>query len=369
MTVVPLRVAVDLVFFTGRKGGTESYARGLFPALAGHEDLRFVGIGNRELAENPPAWFPGEIVALPVSGENRAAWAAAVALAVGPRARGIGADILHCPSNFGPAVRLLPTVVTVHDILPVRHPEWVPGGRARGVQTLIRATVRAASRIITDSHASAADVHELLGRPMADIDVIHLGVAPAPFDVFDRAISLPARQYLLAGGNRMPHKNFDRLLEAWTLIPAAERPKLVITGSHGEDPLGPTVRRLGLEDDVELRGWVSADELAELYDGASAYLFPTLFEGFGLPVLEAMTRGCPVIGSDIAVLREVGGDDMIYVDSLDPPAIAAAVRRIVSDPDAQAALATAGRKRAATFSWQRTADATAEVYRGLARAR
>jgi glycosyltransferase involved in cell wall biosynthesis len=363
----PLRIAVDLVFFTGHKGGTESYARGVFPHLADHDDFRFIGIGNRELAANPPSWFPGEIVSLPVSGENRVAWAAAEALAVGPRARLLGADLLHCPSNFGPAVRLLPTVVTVHDILPLRHPEWVPGGRSRGVQALTKATVRAASRIIADSHATAADVHELLGRPMADIDVIHLGVNPV--DVLDQPTERPARPYVLAGGNRMPHKNFDRLLEAWTRIPTDLRPKLVITGSHGDDPLLPTVARLGLSADVELRGWVSADELAALYDGASAYVFPTLFEGFGLPVLEAMARGCPVLGSDIPVLREVGGDDMAYFDPNDPESMAAAVRALLADPDAQTTMATAGRKRAATFSWKRTADATAEVYRRLARAR
>src|SRR2546429_452979 len=112
MSRAALRIAVDLVFYTGRKGGTESYARGLFTELASHDDLRLVGFGNRELAAEPPAWFPGEIVPLPVSGENRAAWAAAVAMGVGPCARGIGADILHCPSNFGPVLRLLPTVVT-----------------------------------------------------------------------------------------------------------------------------------------------------------------------------------------------------------------------------------------------------------------
>ncbi|HEX4725041.1 MAG TPA: glycosyltransferase family 1 protein, partial [Pseudonocardiaceae bacterium] len=121
-----------------------------------------------------------------------------------------------------------------------------------------------------------------------------------------------------------------------------------------------------LQDDVELLGWVSEDELAARYDHASAYVFPTLFEGFGLPVLEAMARGCPVLGSDIPVLHEVGGDDMSYFDPLDPAAIAVAVRKLVNDPDARSALAVAGRKRAATFSWQKTADATATIYRQLA---
>jgi glycosyltransferase involved in cell wall biosynthesis len=367
MSAVPIRIAVDLVFFTGRKGGTETYARELFPALAAHDDLRFVGIGNREVAGRPPEWFPGEIVTLPVSGENRVVWAAAIALGVGPRARSLGADILHCPSNFGPVARLLPTVVTVHDILAARHPEWVPGGRARGVRALNGATVRAASQVIAISHATAADVHELMGRQLADIDVIHQGVRQV--DALDRSTGPAARPFVLSIGNRMPHKNFDRLLEAWALIPAAERPKLVITGSHGDDPLRPIVRRLGLEGDVQLRGWVTEDELAALYNSASAYVFPTLFEGFGLPVLEAMAHGCPVVGSDIPVLHEVGGDDMAYFDPTDTTSIATAVRKVVNDVDAQAAMAAAGRKRAAAFTWQRTADATAEVYRRLARTR
>ncbi|WP_051766886.1 glycosyltransferase family 4 protein [Saccharothrix syringae] len=365
---MPLRIAVDLVYYTGRKGGTESYARGLFQALAAHDDLRFVGIGNRELAGRAVDWFPGEVVPLPVSGENRAAWAAAVAFAVGPRARSLGADLLHCPTNFAPLVRLLPTVVTVHDVQAIRHPEWVPGGRrqARGVQVLTRAAVRTANRVVVVSHATAADVHELLGRPTADIDVVHNGVDR----VVDTAPAAPAgRPYVLTGGNRMPHKNFDRLLEAWALIPAAERPRLVVTGSHGDDPLRPVVERLDLGGDVELREWVSPEELAALYDGASAYAFPTLFEGFGLPVLEAMARGCPVVGSDIPVLREVGGDDMAYFDPRDPAAIAAAVRRVVGDPGARAAMAAAGRRRAATFTWRRSADATAEVYRRVAGSR
>ena len=366
MAAVTLRIAVDLVFFTGRKGGTESYARGLFPALAAHEDLRFVGIGNRETAADPPAWFPGEVVALPVSGENRTAWAVAEALAVGPRARWLGAHLLHCPSNFGPVVRWLPTVVTVHDLLPLRHPEWVPGGRARGVQALTRATAWAASRIITVSQASAADVHEFLGRPASDIDVIYHGIEST--DAPDRVIDPLARPYLLSGGNRMPHKNFERLLQALALIPAMERPRLVITGAHGADPLRPVVEQLGLSDDVELRGWVSEEELAALYRGATAYLFPSLFEGFGLPVLEAMARGCPVIGSDIPVLHEVGGDDMIYVDARSPSAIATAVRRLVGDADTQMVMSAAGRKRAAMFTWERAADATAAVYRRVAAA-
>ena len=167
-----------------------------------------------------------------------------------------GADILHCPSNFGPAVRLLPTVVTVHDVLPMLHPEWVPDGRSWGVQALTRATVRAASRIITDSEASATDIRALWANH-PPIDVIPLGFDPPATP--ERESRVSERPYALAGGNRLPHKNFERLLLAWALISKAERPKLVITGSHGDDPLAPLVAALDLDDDVELLGWVAED--------------------------------------------------------------------------------------------------------------
>ncbi|XBB68495.1 glycosyltransferase family 1 protein [Nocardioides sp. WV_118_6] len=356
-----MRVAVELVYFTGRKGGTETYARRLFAALGALPDsgVELVGIAGRELRAAPPDWFPGEIVHLPVSGESRPQWAAGVALAVAPRARALRADLLHCPANFGPALHVLPTVVTVHDLLPLRHPEWVPGGRADAVRRLQRRTIAVADRVIADSAATAADVVALGGRVTADVDVVPLG-APEPSGVAPPPVPRP---FVLAGGNRMPHKNFDRLIEAWSLIPAGERPLLVVTGSHREDPLDAEVRRRGLAGDVDLRGWVDADELAGLYASASAYVFPTRFEGFGLPVLEAMAAGCPVLASELPVLREAGGAAMETFDPTSAPAIATAVRRLVADPARQEALRAAGRARAAEFTWRRTAEATVASYR------
>ncbi|GAA4095310.1 glycosyltransferase family 4 protein [Nocardioides kongjuensis] len=362
MTTESLRVAVELVYFTGRKGGTESYARELFPVLAEQPGVELVGIAGRELRGSRGRWFPGELVHLPVSGENRLQWAAAVALAVGPRARLLGADLLHCPANFGPAFRALPTVVTVHDLLPLKHPEWVPGGRSEGVRRLQLRTIAAADRLLADSAATASDITALTGRAPGDVDIAPLG-APAVRAAGPRTA---ARPFVLTGGNRMPHKNFPRLVEAWSLIPAAERPLLVVTGSHGADPLRVEVERLGLQRDVELRGWIDAAELAELYASASCYVFPTLFEGFGLPVLEAMASGCPVVGSDVAVLREVGGEAMARFDPWSAPAIAAAVRRVVADPGLRDRLRRAGLERAASMTWDRTARLTLGAYRRLA---
>lgn len=362
MTSASIRVAVELVYFTGRKGGTESYARRLLPALAEQPGVELVGIAGRELRGSRGAWFPGELVHLPVSGESRLQWAAAVAFAVGPRARLLGVDVLHCPANFGPAFRALPTVVTVHDLLPLKHPEWVPGGRSEGVRRLQLRTIAAADRLLADSAATAADITALTGRSADDVDVALLG-APG-VEVGERRTA--ARPFVLAGGNRMPHKNFPRLIEAWSLIPAAERPLLVITGSHGADPLRAEVARRGLEHDVDLRGWIDPAELAELYASASCYVFPTLFEGFGLPVLEAMAAGCPVVGSDIEVLHEVGGDAMARFDPSSAAAIAEAVRRVVADPAEQDRLRRAGLVRVAGLTWDRTARRTLDAYHRVA---
>jgi glycosyltransferase involved in cell wall biosynthesis len=136
------------------------------------------------------------------------------------------------------------------------------------------------------------------------------------------------------------------------------RPRLTITGSHGDDPLAAVVDRLGLGAFVELRGWLSRDELEGLYAEATALVFPTRFEGFGLPPLEAMSRGCPVIVSDIPVMHEVAGDAALYVDPLDAESIAGGIRSLLQAPRERERMSRAGLARAAEFSWEATADAT-----------
>lgn len=370
----PTRVAVDLVYFTGRKGGTETYAKNLFPTLAQvAPDLAFVGLTSSELGSVAPAWFPGAVVELPVSGENRLAWAAAEIGPVAVAARRIGADLLHCPANFGPAVRLLPTVVTIHDLLSFRHPELIGGGLAAGVSLLSKRAARAATRVLTDSRASAADIATYLGVGPDRVDVVPLaGSTPRP-GVTDPGVlaelGIPTgRPFVLSTGNRLPHKNFDVLLQAWSQLSPTVRPLLVITGSQGSDPLLPRVAELALERDVLLTSWVSEQQLETLYEGAICYVCPSLFEGFGLPILEAMQRGCPVIASDIPVLREIGGDSVSYVDARTPAGLRAGLARVLTDDAALRLLAKQGRVQADRFSWTATAHATAASYqRALAR--
>lgn len=350
-------VLVDLLFYTGRKGGMESYVREVYSRIAADDpELAFVALASSELAETGAPWFPGRLVDSGVSGEDRVAWARGELFSVDRAARRLDADLVHSPANFGPLRPRVPLVVTVHDLLAFARPEYVPGAYAGVVRFMIRRAARAARRVLTVSEASKQDLVRLLGVPASRVVVTPLAgsaSSAAPVGALLREPDL-----LLAIGNRMPHKNFERLLEALALIPAASRPRLVVTGSHGDDPLAPVVDRLGLAAWVELRGWISDGELEALYARATALVFPTLFEGFGLPTLEAMSRGCPVVCSDLPVMREVAGDAARYVDPLDPASIAAGITAVLGDPVELERMAMAGRERAAGFSWRRTADAT-----------
>lgn len=349
------RVLVDLLFFTGRKGGMESYVREVYSRFSDSDpDFEFVALASKELVEMGAPWFPGEVVDSGVSGENRLDWARGELVTVARQARRRAADLVHCPANFGPWRSAVPVVLTVQDLLAFRHPEYVPGVHATVVRGMIRLAARNARRILTISLATRLDLLELLGVPEGRIEVIPLAsTAHVPGGDIPRQESR-----LLAVGNRMPHKGFETLLAAMASIDPIHRPRLVITGSHGDDPLRPVVDRLGLQDDVDLLGWIDADALDRLYRESTALVFPTRFEGFGLPPLEAMARGCPVIASDIPVLHEVAGDAARYVDPTDADAIAAAIRDVLDSPSLRAAMSAAGTRRAAEFSWDRTAEAT-----------
>lgn len=350
------RVLVDLLFFTGTKGGMESYVHEVYSRLSREDpELEFLGYASTELAATDTSWFPGRVVESGTSGEDRIAWARGELFSVARAARRHGADLVHCPANFGPLRSRVPVVVTVHDLLAFRHPEYVPGAYSRILRTMIRLAARASTRVLTVSRATRDDIVAYLGVPADRVVVTPLAGSRV---VADAGATTRRDAELLAVGNRMPHKGFETLLEALARIDAHERPHLTITGSHGDDPLAPVVERLGLRDSVTLRGWLGRDELERLYAESTALVFPTRFEGFGLPPLEAMARGCPVIVSDLPVMHEVAGDAAAYVDPHDPDAIAGAIRALLDSPDERRRMSLAGLARAAEFSWDATAAAT-----------
>ena len=357
------RVLVDLLSYTGTKGGMETYTRELY-RLFGEMDtgLEFVGLASKEGGRLDLSWFPGELIRSRISGENRFVWAAGELVATSVVASRRRADLLHSPATLGPMKTTMPAVLTIHDTLYWSHPELMSTPLYTGpVKWMETRAARNAAHVITDSEASAVDIRKYLHVPPDRLHVVPLAATPVPARVAEQPPT--GDVVLLASGQRRPHKNWEGLIEALALHRAGGPSA---PGHHrrpGRRPAAPVVDRLGLGDHVELRGWVSEDELAALYREATAMVLPSFVEGFGLPVLEALQAGVPVLCSDIAAHREIAGDAAVWFDPHDRASIAAAVRTATTDPDRMARLRVEGPERARLFSWQRVADETLAVFR------
>ena len=362
------RVAIDLLYVTGRRGGTETYARELLPRMAPLLDgIELVGLTGVRGHEAVRGWFPGPVRRMGVDAANRASWAAAETALVARTVARCGADLLWCPANYGPVAGAVPRMVTVHDVIPF---EYAPPGFGRVghavTRGLLRRAARGATRILTVSEDAARHVTDVLGVPRERISVVPNGASriPVPADPGSvvAGLGVPAgRPFVLSTGNRMPHKNFETLVRALAMVPRERRPALVVTGGPPDDPLRPLVDELGLAGDVVLPGWVSGEALGALHHGAALYVCPSRAEGFGMPVLDAMRMGCPVLASDIDVLREVGGDAAAYVDTTNTAVLAGAIDAILADADGRARMREAGTARAAGFTWDRSAKQAADV--------
>lgn len=351
------KVLVDLLSYTGTKGGTETYTRELYRQIGMMDShFEFVGYASKEFMDHDHSWFPGEVVASGVSGENRFSWAYGELFGVSRAAKRLGADLIHCPAMLGPMRSDVPVVISMHDLLYFAHPEYMLTGMyTEPVKWMEKRAAANATRILTISEASASDIRKYLKFPSERTDLVPLAGTVQPRDREPRERE---KATFLAVGNRRPHKNFDGLVRAVATIDPSRRPKVIITGSHGDDPLLPLVKELGVEDSVELLSWISVEELDDLYSSVTALIVPSHCDGFSLPALEAMMIDLPVLLADIAVYREVGGDAAIYFDSSDDAAIGRAMLEAVDQPALLAEMAVAGRERAALFSWEKVAEGT-----------
>lgn len=293
-------------------------------------------------------------------------------LALPPRLAGV--PVCYHEPNMIPRPYDGVCITTFHDLTWHCHPEAMPDERRRWIDRHLARSLAQAQRIVTDTAFVRDEVVGVLGVDPARIDVVPLGVSPAyrPRGAAELAPLLARRDlgvrgYLLAVGTVEPRKNLRRLLRAYTRLPQAltDRFPLVITGASGWDNEGELADLATLERAGRIRylGYTEAGELAALYAGARGFVFPSLYEGFGLPILEAMASGTPVVCSGAPSMAEVLGGHGYRVEPLDEVDIAAGLRAVLEDDAQNRRFAEAGLAHAAGFTWRRCAERTAAVYR------
>jgi glycosyltransferase involved in cell wall biosynthesis len=367
------RVGLNLLYLVpGETGGGEIYARRLVPALArARPEVEFVAFVNREAFAtlDTESLGPGvELVRVDISGRNRMHRVVAEQVALPRLLRRRGVELVHSLGTTTPLRPGVPSVVTLYDVIYASHPEAHTRVMRAGMRVLVPLAARSADRIITLSGASAAEITRFLGVPPEQIDVVHLAGRPpgeaTPAAVVRGRSDLGDSRLVLSVSARRPHKNLTRLLQAFAGIRSRPRPQLVLPGysTAFDDELADQVRQLKLADRVSFLGWVPDADLEGLYAEAECFVFPSLAEGFGLPLLEALERGLPVACSRASSLPEVAGGAARYFDPLDVEDIRAALDELLSDPGLRSSLAEAGRQQARAFSWERTAEKTLAVY-------
>lgn len=371
-------IGLNMVFLVpGETGGMEVYARELLRELQKQAtDLRFTVFINRELVEQKPGWLEGvSTVLVPVEARNRFEWVRGEQFLLPRLADKAGIHLLHSLASTAPSVGKFRKVVSVLDLLYKVHPQTHSGIRGLGMRILVPLAARRADHIITISESSARDIRHFLKVPPAKISVTPLGPGSSivtgqlSSEEIRRRFQLGDRSLILTTSAKRSHKNLLRLLDAMALFPQGNRPLLLLPGyatPHEED-LKRHCHQLLLDDDVRFVGWLGQEELEALFSLASVFVFPSLYEGFGLPVLEAMRRGVPVACSHGGSLAEVAGDAALIFDPTDARAIHHAMEKLLTDSALAGEMIRKGREQALQFTWEKTTRLTADVYRKLLR--
>lgn len=292
---------------------------------------------------------------------------------------GLDADIIHSNTFCVPRMRdeKKKVVVTVYDLSVLTNPECHKKLNILHCTNGIREAVEYADRIIAISEHTKRDIMKHFDAPEDLIAVTHLAAGPEYHEVRDKAVlsSSKARyglpeEYILFVGSLEPRKNIKGLLKAYSVIPARMRKAypLVIAGAKGwlNSDIPPLLSSLAIKESVIFTGYIDSADISAVYSGASLFVYPSLYEGFGLPILEAMSCGVPVVTSNTSSMPEVAGDAALLVDPLNAEELAFGIETVLGKESLRAEMRKKGLVRASSFSWERCAKETIEVYRKVA---
>jgi glycosyltransferase involved in cell wall biosynthesis len=296
----------------------------------------------------------------------RILWEQFVLPAAARRAR---LEVMLNPGFTAPALCPCPCVTVFHDLQHKRHPEFFRWFDLPFWRLLLWQSAHTSALLLADSEATRADLLRYYQVPERKVRVAPLGVSERFFELGRHRAPDGGPPYVLAISTLHPHKNLDRLVRAFAIFRRSlPEYRLVIAGMYGfyTEPLRKRIAELGLEDCVRLTGWIPQQELDDLYRKAAFFIHPALFEGFGLPVVEALAAGVPAACSNIEPLRSIVADAALTFDPSSEEAIAQAMLRLARDERLREQLSAAGPLRARRFSWKRTAEITLEALREAA---
>jgi glycosyltransferase involved in cell wall biosynthesis len=373
-----LHVGLNLYHLNDRSGGTGTYARELIPAMLESEpQLHLTCFVTAQSPERLTAQdFDGRVAWVTLAGKvvDGPPWNAVTSVVAQwglepllARRRRI--DLVHGLANVAP-IAGVPTVVTLLDLIWMHHPGTMSARDALGMRVLGLTSARRADRVIALSEAGRDDILRTVGIAADRIDVTPLGVRERPPGVVTPEAELRARLDLgngpivLCVAQKRAHKNLTALVRAVARLEDASV-RLVLPGepTRYEEELRALAAELGVADRVRLPSWVSGEDFEGLFATAGCFVLPSLMEGFGLPVAEAMQRGVPVACSNVSSLPEVVGDAALLFDPYDVAAIVEVIQRLLGDRALAGDLARRGRERVRELTWERTAQLTLETYR------
>lgn len=367
-----MRIVVNALYLIpGGVGGTEIYLRHLLRALGEIDGANeYILFTNRETgADLAPAQPNFRVVPQGVRASVRPArilWEQTRLPLAAMRER---VDVLFNPGFTAPLIAPCPSVTVFHDLQHKRHPEYFRWFDLLAWRFFLWAAAHKSALLLACSEATRADLLRCYRVREKKVRTVPLGVDPRFFDVGAERCGREPQPYLLCASTLHPHKNLVPLIRAFAEL-HGRRPglSLVITGVRGfhTQAVEAAVNDLGACEYVRLTGWLPREELYSVFRDACAFVYPTTFEGFGLPVLEALAAGIPTACSSVEPVRSIAGDAALQFDPHDSAAMLDALDRITSDVDLRSALALAGPKRAREFSWKRTAELTLAALRDAA---